>query len=72
MPLSTNISVILWQSDLLVEEIGVHRENDWSATSHWHCIMLYRVHLTMSGWQTEKQIAIKYFKPVFSKLFCLN
>jgi len=28
MPLSTNISVILWQLDLLVEEIGVHREND--------------------------------------------
>jgi len=38
MPLSTNISVILWQLDLLVEEIGVHRENDWSATSHWRCI----------------------------------
>ena len=31
----TNISVILWQSVLLVEEIGVTRENHQPATNYW-------------------------------------
>jgi hypothetical protein len=30
-----NISVILWQSVLLVEESGVPGENHWPAASHW-------------------------------------
>jgi hypothetical protein len=30
-----NISVILWQSVLLVEETGVPSENHWPAVSHW-------------------------------------
>jgi hypothetical protein len=30
-----NISVISWQSVLLVEETGVPEENHWPATSYW-------------------------------------
>ena len=34
-----NISVISWQSVLLVEETGVPEENYWPAASHWQrCI----------------------------------
>ena len=32
---SNNISVISWESVLLVEENGVHRENHVPATSRW-------------------------------------
>jgi hypothetical protein len=41
-----NISVISWQSVLLVEETGESVENHRPVTSH---IMLYRVHLTTGG-----------------------
>ena len=48
-----NISVISWQSILLVEETGAPGENPRPATSHWQTffyhIMLYRGHLAMSG-----------------------
>jgi len=30
-----NISVLSWQSVLLVEESGVPGENHWPAASHW-------------------------------------
>ena len=45
-----NISVISLRSVLLMEEIGVPRENHRSAASHWQTchIKLYRVHLAMS------------------------
>jgi len=33
-----NISVILWQSVLLVEETGVPVENHWPAASHWQTL----------------------------------
>ena len=35
---SNNISFILWQSVLLVEEIGVPRENHRPAASHWQTL----------------------------------
>jgi hypothetical protein len=50
-----NISVISWQSVLLVEEIGETAENPRLATSHRHTLshMLYQAHLAMSGIGTQ-------------------
>ena len=50
-----NISVISWQSVLLVEETGVPRENHRPVASlgQIYYIMLNRIHLTMSGIQTH-------------------
>jgi hypothetical protein len=33
-----NISAILWQSVLLVEETGVPWENHWPVASHWQTL----------------------------------
>jgi hypothetical protein len=33
-----NISILSWQSVLLVEENGVHREKHGSATNHWQTL----------------------------------
>ena len=43
-----NISVISWRSVLLVEEIGVPRENHWPVTSHWQTLSDNWVHLVMN------------------------
>ena len=41
-----NISVLLWQPVLLVEESRVHRENHRPVASHWQTLSLYVVSST--------------------------
>jgi hypothetical protein len=53
-----NISVISWQSVLLVEETRVPGENHRPAVK-LH-IMLYHLHLTMSGMRTHNLINEKH------------
>ena len=48
-----NISVILWQSVLLVEETGVPEENHWPAAISDNLYHFYQVHLAMRGIQTH-------------------
>ena len=47
-----NISVTSWQSVLLLEEMGVPRENHWPAVSHWKSLSHNVLHLAMSGIRT--------------------
>ena len=55
-----NISVITWQSVLLMEETGVPEENHWPVASHWQTlhIMLYRVHLAWMGFDLTTSVVI--------------
>jgi len=49
-----NISVISWQSELLVEEIGVSGENHWLVTSY--CYVEYN-----SPWARFKLTTLKWW-----------
>ena len=40
-----NISVISWQSVLLMDETGLPGENHWPAASHWQTLLHNVVHL---------------------------
>ena len=44
-----NISVISWQSVLLVEETIVPREKHWPAANHWQTLSHNVVHLALNG-----------------------
>ena len=46
-----NISVISWQSVLLVDETGVPGENHWAVAKHWQ------------AWSNTKQYCIDYISP---------
>jgi hypothetical protein len=54
------ISVISWQSVVLVEETGVSGENHRPAASHWQTdhIMLYQLHLAWAGFELTKLVVI--------------
>ena len=57
-----NISVISWQSCLLVEETRAPGENHWPVPSHWqtlsHTVMLYRVHLSWAWFELTTLVVI--------------
>ena len=57
-----NISVISWQSVLLMEETGVCWENHQPAASRWqtlsHIYMLYRVHLAWAEFELTTLVVI--------------
>ena len=55
-----NLSSISWWSVLLVEETGVHGENNRPAASHWqtlqYCSYMLHYYDTIFKWQSEAEI----------------
>jgi hypothetical protein len=52
-----NISVISWQSVLLMEEAGVPNENHWPSTSHWQTLS-HNVVLMMNRDSNENKMKV--------------
>ena len=50
-----SISVISWQSVLLMEETGVPGENHQPTTSHWHTWSQCCIKYTSSKWDSKSQ-----------------
>jgi len=53
-----NISVISWQSFVLVEETRLTGENHRPFASHWYHKMLYRVYLVWVGFELTTLVVI--------------
>ena len=54
----SNISVIWWQSDLLVKETSVPRENHQLVNDKLYHIMLSWVHLVLAGFELTTSVVI--------------
>ena len=53
-----NISVISWQSVLLVEETGLPGENHWPVACHWQTLSHNAVHLTLIEIRTHNATSV--------------
>ena len=66
-----NISAILWQSVLFLEETGIPWKNLKPLTNLYH-IKLYRVHFAMSRILTQPHIPINYALKSLSCIYTLS
>jgi hypothetical protein len=70
-PTFNNISIILWRSVLLVEEVGVPRENHRPVTSHWqtlsHNVVLFVLCFYM---KRSNQMSVLWF--LFTSTYAIS